>query len=328
VTVCDLSCRAAGTPEVHALRGDRAPPRRGRPDRAGIRQARGRLRRRARAPHDPPVAAGAGPRPEAADLVGAARARQARPVRHAAGSVTVTGFLLPASGSRDLVLAVNGRPCATASLGRSQPRAQGPVRDPRSGCLPAGPAPDGRGGRQRPPREGRGAIRGPGARSERAHPGARGRPALSSRPGKRFGGSSRVSGPASQPTPLPFDRPAPLPEGSSSRHACTRRRRRHPSALCPPPRRHAGAATSGSTAAPTFFWRMKTAWCSSTSTWRTSVCSSKACSTNKPGRWSSACCCQRSWISRGYGGPGGRGRRRSSRPLGSSSKRPRARPSA
>ena len=43
------------------------------------------------------------------DLVGAARARQARPVRHSAGSVAVDGFLLPPSGSRELVVAVNGR---------------------------------------------------------------------------------------------------------------------------------------------------------------------------------------------------------------------------
>jgi DNA mismatch repair protein MutL len=43
------------------------------------------------------------------DLVGAARARQARPVRHALGTVTITGFLLPPSGSREMVVAVNGR---------------------------------------------------------------------------------------------------------------------------------------------------------------------------------------------------------------------------
>jgi len=43
------------------------------------------------------------------DLVGPTRARQARPVRHSAGSVTVTGFLLPPSGARELVVAVNGR---------------------------------------------------------------------------------------------------------------------------------------------------------------------------------------------------------------------------
>ncbi len=43
------------------------------------------------------------------DLVGARRAREARPVRHVSGTVTVSGFLLPPSGSRDLVIAVNGR---------------------------------------------------------------------------------------------------------------------------------------------------------------------------------------------------------------------------
>jgi DNA mismatch repair protein MutL len=43
------------------------------------------------------------------DLVGAKRAREARPVRHAAGGVTVNGFLLPPSGSREVVIAVNGR---------------------------------------------------------------------------------------------------------------------------------------------------------------------------------------------------------------------------
>ncbi len=43
------------------------------------------------------------------DLVGAARARQARPVRHASGAVAVSGFLLPPSGARETLLAVNGR---------------------------------------------------------------------------------------------------------------------------------------------------------------------------------------------------------------------------
>jgi len=43
------------------------------------------------------------------DLAGALRARQARPVRHSAGSVRVTGFLLPPGGGREIVLAVNGR---------------------------------------------------------------------------------------------------------------------------------------------------------------------------------------------------------------------------
>ncbi len=43
------------------------------------------------------------------DLAGALRARQARPVRHGAGSVRVTGVLLPPGGGREIVLAVNGR---------------------------------------------------------------------------------------------------------------------------------------------------------------------------------------------------------------------------
>lgn len=43
------------------------------------------------------------------DLVGAKRARNARPVRHSAGTVAVAGFLLPPSGSREIVLAINGR---------------------------------------------------------------------------------------------------------------------------------------------------------------------------------------------------------------------------
>jgi DNA mismatch repair protein MutL len=43
------------------------------------------------------------------DLVGARRAREARPVRHASGGVAVSGFLLPPSGSREIVIAVNGR---------------------------------------------------------------------------------------------------------------------------------------------------------------------------------------------------------------------------
>ena len=43
------------------------------------------------------------------DLVGAKRAREARPVRHATGGVAVNGFLLPPGGSREVVIAVNGR---------------------------------------------------------------------------------------------------------------------------------------------------------------------------------------------------------------------------
>jgi DNA mismatch repair protein MutL len=43
------------------------------------------------------------------DLVGPRRAREARPLRHASGGVVVSGFLLPPSGSREIVIAVNGR---------------------------------------------------------------------------------------------------------------------------------------------------------------------------------------------------------------------------
>jgi DNA mismatch repair protein MutL len=43
------------------------------------------------------------------DLVGAQRARQAVPVSHSPGSITVSGFLLPARGPREIVLVVNGR---------------------------------------------------------------------------------------------------------------------------------------------------------------------------------------------------------------------------
>ncbi|MFI5143453.1 MAG: DNA mismatch repair endonuclease MutL, partial [Thermoanaerobaculales bacterium] len=43
------------------------------------------------------------------DLVGAQRAREARPVRHAVGEIRVEGFLLPPSAGRELVIAVNGR---------------------------------------------------------------------------------------------------------------------------------------------------------------------------------------------------------------------------
>ncbi len=43
------------------------------------------------------------------DLVGAQRARDARPFRHAVGGLAVSGFLLPPSGAREIVIAVNGR---------------------------------------------------------------------------------------------------------------------------------------------------------------------------------------------------------------------------
>ncbi len=43
------------------------------------------------------------------DLAGGRRAREARPLRHAAGAVRVSGYLLPPAGARELVLAVNGR---------------------------------------------------------------------------------------------------------------------------------------------------------------------------------------------------------------------------
>ena len=43
------------------------------------------------------------------DIVGAERARGATPVDHAAGLVRVSGFLLPARGTREVVIAVNGR---------------------------------------------------------------------------------------------------------------------------------------------------------------------------------------------------------------------------
>ncbi len=47
--------------------------------------------------------------PRLPDLVGADRARGARPVRHGAGGVTVEGFVIPGAGAREVVLAVNGR---------------------------------------------------------------------------------------------------------------------------------------------------------------------------------------------------------------------------
>ena len=67
------------------------------------------------------------------DLVGPARARQARPVRHTFGPVTVTGFLLPPSGSRDMVVAVNGRAVRDRLLSGAVNRA---LRGP-SGALEA-----------------------------------------------------------------------------------------------------------------------------------------------------------------------------------------------
>ena len=44
------------------------------------------------------------------DLVGVQRAREAVEIFHAPGALTVSGFLLPARGARELVIAVNGRP--------------------------------------------------------------------------------------------------------------------------------------------------------------------------------------------------------------------------
>ncbi|HPC82758.1 MAG TPA: DNA mismatch repair endonuclease MutL [Thermoanaerobaculaceae bacterium] len=43
------------------------------------------------------------------DLVGAERARAARPVRHQAGALAVEGFLVPSRTARDIVVAINGR---------------------------------------------------------------------------------------------------------------------------------------------------------------------------------------------------------------------------
>ena len=43
------------------------------------------------------------------DLVGAKRAREARAVRQASAGLAVSGFLLPPSGAREIVIAVNGR---------------------------------------------------------------------------------------------------------------------------------------------------------------------------------------------------------------------------
>jgi len=44
-----------------------------------------------------------------ADLLGAARARTARPVRHASGGIAIEGVLVPAARTAELVVAVNGR---------------------------------------------------------------------------------------------------------------------------------------------------------------------------------------------------------------------------
>ena len=53
------------------------------------------------------------PAPDAArrlpDLVGVDRARQAVPVEHAAAAIRIGGILLPARGTREVVIAVNGR---------------------------------------------------------------------------------------------------------------------------------------------------------------------------------------------------------------------------
>ncbi|HLE60914.1 MAG TPA: DNA mismatch repair endonuclease MutL, partial [Thermoanaerobaculaceae bacterium] len=43
------------------------------------------------------------------DLVGPRRAREAHAVHHGSGGLTVAGFLLPPSGAREVVIAVNGR---------------------------------------------------------------------------------------------------------------------------------------------------------------------------------------------------------------------------
>ncbi len=43
------------------------------------------------------------------DLVGAQRAREARPMQHSAGDIRIEGFLLPPRAGRELVIAVNGR---------------------------------------------------------------------------------------------------------------------------------------------------------------------------------------------------------------------------
>ncbi len=67
------------------------------------------------------------------DLAGALRARQARPVRHGAGSVRVTGFLLPPGGGREIVLAVNGRVVRDRALAGAVNRA---LRSP-SGAVEA-----------------------------------------------------------------------------------------------------------------------------------------------------------------------------------------------
>jgi DNA mismatch repair protein MutL len=67
------------------------------------------------------------------DLVGAKRARAAHPVRHTSAGVGVAGFLLPPSGSRELVIAVNGRVVRDRLLAGAANRA---LRDP-SGTVEA-----------------------------------------------------------------------------------------------------------------------------------------------------------------------------------------------
>jgi DNA mismatch repair protein MutL len=67
------------------------------------------------------------------DLVGAKRARGASPVRHASAGVGIAGFLLPPSGSRELVIAVNGRVVRDRLLASVANRA---LRDP-SGTVEA-----------------------------------------------------------------------------------------------------------------------------------------------------------------------------------------------
>jgi DNA mismatch repair protein MutL len=67
------------------------------------------------------------------DLVGAKRARAAHPVRHTSAGVGVAGFLLPPGGSRELVIAVNGRVVRDRLLAGAANRA---LRDP-SGTVEA-----------------------------------------------------------------------------------------------------------------------------------------------------------------------------------------------
>lgn len=67
------------------------------------------------------------------DLVGADRARAAQPVRFRAGSIEVTGFLLPTRAGRELVVTVNGRVVRDRLLSAAVNRA---LRGP-SGALEA-----------------------------------------------------------------------------------------------------------------------------------------------------------------------------------------------